>query len=62
MQFKNKGFEFKDTKKKKYCVVLDNQNEHIVSSMNWKRYPFDFDSHYRDQNLIFVYNQNVTNS
>ena len=30
--------------------------------MNWKRYPFDFDSHYRDQNLIFVYNQNVTNS
>ena len=23
--------------------------------MNWKRYLFDFDSHYRDQNLIFVY-------
>ena len=25
--------------------------------MNWKRYIFDFDSHYRDQNLIFVYDQ-----
>ena len=25
--------------------------------MNWKRYLFDFDSHYRDQNLNFVYNQ-----
>ena len=25
--------------------------------MNWKRYLFYFDSHYRDQNLIFVYDQ-----
>ena len=25
--------------------------------MNWKRYLFDFDSHYRDQNLVFVYDQ-----
>ena len=25
--------------------------------MNWKWYIFDFDSHYRDQNLIFVYDQ-----
>ena len=25
--------------------------------MNWKRYLFDFDSHYRDQNLTFLYNQ-----
>ena len=25
--------------------------------MNWKQYLFDFDSHYRDQNLIFVYDQ-----
>ena len=25
--------------------------------MNWKRYLFDFDSHYRDQNLTVVYNQ-----
>ena len=25
--------------------------------MNWKRYLFDFDSHYRNQNLIFVYDQ-----
>ena len=25
--------------------------------MNWKRYLFDFDSHYRDQNLIFIFNQ-----
>ena len=44
-------------KKKKYCVVIDDQNKNIVSSMNWKRYLFDFDSHYRDQNLIFVYDQ-----
>ena len=25
--------------------------------MNWKRYLFEFDSHYRDQTLIFVYDQ-----
>ena len=25
--------------------------------MNWKRYLFEFDSHYRDQKLTFVYNQ-----
>ena len=56
-QFKNKGFEFEDTKKKKYRVAIDDQNKNIVSSMNWKRYLFDFDSHYRDQNLIFVYDQ-----
>ena len=36
-QFKNKEFEFEDTKKtKKYRVVIDNQNKNIVSSMNWK--------------------------
>ena len=57
MQFENKGLEFEDTKKaKKYHVVIDDQNN-IVSSMNWKRYLFDFDSHYCDQNLIFVYDQ-----
>ena len=57
MQFENKGVEFEDTKKaKKYHVVIDDQNN-IVSSMNWKRYLFDFDSHYCDQNLIFVYDQ-----
>ena len=56
-QFKNKGFEFEDTKKKKYRVAIDDQNKNIVSSMNWKRYLFDFDSHYRNQNLIFVYDQ-----
>ena len=57
MQFENKGFEFEDTKKaKKYHVVIDDQNN-IVPSMNWKRYLFDFDSHYCDPNLIFVYDQ-----
>ena len=25
--------------------------------MDWKRYLFDFDSHYHDHNLIFVYDQ-----
>ena len=25
--------------------------------MNWKRYLFYFDSHYHDQNFIFVYDQ-----
>ena len=25
--------------------------------MNWKRYLFDLHSHYRDQNLIFVYDR-----
>ena len=51
-QFKNKDFEFKETKKnkKEYCVVIDDQNKNIVSIMNWKRYLFYFDSHYHDQN------------
>ena len=26
--------------------------------MNWKQYIFDFDLRYRDQKLIFVYDQN----
>ena len=57
-QFKTKGFEFEDSKKtKKYLVVIDDQNKNIVSSMNWKRYLFGFDSHYHDQNVIFVYDQ-----
>ena len=43
--------------KKKYCVVIDDQNKNIFSSMNCKWYLFDFDSHYRDQNLNFVYDQ-----
>ena len=44
-------------KPKKYRAVIDDQNENIVSSMNWKRYLFAFDSHYHDQNFIFVYDQ-----
>ena len=38
--------------------VIDDKNENIVSSMNWKQCLFDFDSCYRDQNLIFVCDQN----
>ena len=50
--------QFKKVKKtKKYCFIIDDHDKDIVSSMNWKRYLFDFDSHYRDQNLNFVYNQ-----
>ena len=57
MQFKNKGFEFEDTKKtRKHCVAINDKNKNIVSSMNWKRYLFD-----RDQNLIFVYDQKRNN-
>ena len=38
-QFKNKRFELEDTKKtkKKYHVVIDDQNKNVVSTMNWKR-------------------------
>ena len=39
-------------KQKKYRAVIDDQNKNIVYNLNWKRYLFDFDSHYRDQNLI----------
>ena len=56
-QFEIKALSLKILKKKIYCVVIDDQNKNIVSSMNWKRYLFDFDSHYSDQNLIFVYDQ-----
>ena len=54
-QFFKKGFEFEDTKKtRKYRFVTDDQNNNIVSSINWKWYLFDFDSHYLNQNLIFA--------
>ena len=54
-QFFKKGFEFEDTKKtRKYRFVTDDQNNNIVSSINWKWYLFDFDWHYLNQNLIFV--------
>ena len=42
-----------DVKKtKKYGVVIDDQNKNNVCNLNWKRYLFDFDAHYRDLNLI----------
>ena len=43
---------------KNYRVFIVDQNKNIVSSMNWKQYIFDFDLRYRDQKLIFVYDQN----
>ena len=50
--------QFKKTKRtKEYSFIIDDQNKDIVTSMNWKRYLFEFDSHYRDQKLTFVYNQ-----
>ena len=54
MQFKNKGFEFQDAKKKKKKnhVIIEDQNKNIVYNLNWKRYLFYFDARYRDQNLI----------
>ena len=56
---KNKGFEFEDTQEtEKYLIDIDNQNKNIICSLNWKRYLFCFDSHYRDQNLMFVFDQN----
>ena len=55
-QFKNKGFEFQDVKKTKKChVMIDNQNKNIVCNLNWKRYLFDFDARYCDQNLNFCF-------
>ena len=46
-------------KTKKYHVIRENQNENIVCILNWKRYLFDFDAHYRDQNLIFVFDDSA---
>ena len=34
---------------------MGDQNKTIVCNLNWKRYLFDFDAHYRDLNLIFVF-------
>ena len=42
-------------KTKKYHVIRENQNENIVCILNWKRYLFDFDAHYRDQNTLFLF-------
>ena len=59
-QFKNKGFEFHDIKKtKKHPIFIDDQNKNIVYNLNWKRYLFNFDARYRDQNLIFVFDQST---
>ena len=45
-----------DVKKaKKYRVFIDDQNKNIVCNLNWKRYVFDFDAHFHDLNLIFVF-------
>ena len=46
-------------KNKKYNVIIDDQNERIVCNLNWKRYLFDFDARYRDQNLIFVFDHST---
>ena len=52
-QFKNKGFEFRDIKKtKKHPIFIDDQSKNIVYNLNWKRYLFNFDARYRDQNLF----------
>ena len=49
-----------DVKKtKKYGVVIDEQNKNNVCNLNWKRYLFDFDAHYRDLNLIFVFDHST---
>ena len=31
----------------------------IVCNLNWKQYLFNFDARYRDQNLIFVFDQST---
>ena len=46
-------------KKNKKYVIIDDQNERIVCNLNWKRYLFDFDARYRDQNLIFVFDHST---
>ena len=59
-QFKNKGFEFMDVKKKKKNrVVIDDQNKNIVCNLNWKQCLFDFDARYRDQKFVFVFDQST---
>ena len=46
-------------KNKKYHVIIDEQNKNIACNLNWKRYLFDFHAHYRDQNLIFVFDHST---
>ena len=40
--------------------MMDNQNKNIVCNLNWKRYLFDFDACYCDQNLIFIFDHSST--
>ena len=35
-------------------MIIDDQGKNIVSTLKWDRWNFDFNSHYCDQNLIFV--------
>ena len=55
-----KALRFKILKKlKKNHVIIDNQNKNIVCNLNWKRYLFYFDVHYRDLNFIFVFDSST---
>ena len=54
-QFLNKGLSFQDlTERKKYHVTIDSQGKNIVLTLKWNWWNFNFNSHYCDQNLIFV--------
>ena len=41
---------------------MDNQNKNIISNLNRKHYPFDFDACYHDLNLIFVFDHSTKTS
>ena len=41
---------------------MDNQNKNIISNSNRKHYLLDFDVHYHDLNLIFVFDHSTKTS
>ena len=54
MQFLNKGLSFQELAERKKYVIIEYQGKNIVSTLKWDWWNFDFNLHYRDQNLIFV--------
>ena len=56
-QFSNTGLTFKYNDST-YTVQIDDKNQNIIGTFDYERYNFDFDSVYRDRNMLFTFDCN----
>ena len=56
-QFFNTGLTFKYNDST-YTVQIDDKNQNIIGTFDYERYNFDFDSVYRDRNMLFTFDCN----